>query len=91
MEPTHIFLTSLWCIGFWNAFDKGMILERAELFLQNHLPVYIYYPTIGCVRCMASVHGFVAYILFYHTVDLMVIPFIVCVSGLNVVLSYFLD
>jgi hypothetical protein len=67
-----------------------MILEKADLFLQNYLPTYIYKPTVGCVRCMASVHGGLSYFIV-NGIDLMIIPFIVCVSGLNVILSYFLD
>ena len=90
MEPTHIFLTSLWCVGFWNAFNEGMIFEKADLFLKNYLPVYIYKPTVGCVRCMASVHGVISYLIFCGF-DWKIIPFVVCVSGLNVILSYFLD
>ena len=78
-----------------------MLLGKADLTLQNYLPTYIYKPTFGCVRCMASVHGSIAYCLFNephgfssvfpYGIDFTIIPFVVCVSGLNVILSYFLD
>ena len=67
-----------------------MIFGKADLFLQKYLPIILYKPFFGCVRCMASVHGSISYILV-NGFDWMIIPFVVCVSGLNVVLSYFLD
>lgn len=91
MEVTHIFLTSLWCVGLWRSFDTGMIFGKLDLILQKKLSNFVYKPLIGCVTCMASVHGFVAYFLFNYSIDVKVIPFIVCVAGLNSILSYFLD
>lgn len=90
MEPTHIFLTSLWCVGLWKAFDGGMIFSKVDLYLSNKLPNVIYKPLIGCIPCMASIHGAASYFIFVG-VDLMVIPFVVCVCGMNVILTHFLD
>lgn len=85
-------LTSLWCIGVWNAFGTDMIfgkigewgrgLRSGKIVVENHLPLWAVKPLWDCPSCMASLHGFASYAIF-HGIDWMVIPFIVCLSGLN--------
>lgn len=76
-----LILTSLWCFGVWNAFDEDMVFGGLRKYIDNW-PGWIRKPLVDCPPCLASVHGFAAYAIF-HEIDLMVIPFIVCLSGLN--------
>lgn len=50
------------------------------------LPAWLYKPLMGCVICMASIHGFVFYWLMVG-LDWQVILFIICLSGSNYLLS----
>lgn len=87
-------LTSFWCVGVWNAFDEGMIFGKVGIWARGrggktpvkaHLPAWAIKPLFDCPFCMSSIHGFASYAIF-HGIDWMVIPFIVCLSGLNYVI-----
>lgn len=78
----HIVICSLMIFGIWNAFNPGFIFEKADAFLEAHLPEFIYKPTIGCHVCMASVWGSAYYFLFIDF-DIGVVVFVCAVSGLN--------
>ncbi len=56
---------------------------------EDFFPNWISKPLYNCPPCMASVHGFAAYCIFYGDVDARIIPFIFCVSGLNWLLVSF--
>jgi len=79
----HVVLTSLWCLGFYIAFDSGMILG----WLRPEKKYWLTKPLYDCPPCMGSLHGFVAFFLLFGTMDFRVVPFIFCVSGLNWLLS----
>lgn len=83
---TELLIASAWCFGFYKAFSEGMIFERLDLWATKHFPDWLYKPTIGCTICMASLHGFTFYTLFVG-LDWQVILFVVCLSGLNAVIS----
>ena len=51
-----IILISLWCNGLFAITAKGMIFEKLDLILAK-LPEPLYDPILGCITCMASVHG----------------------------------
>lgn len=76
-----LIVTSLWCIGVWNAFDENMVFGSSRKYIDKW-PSWIRKPLVDCPPCLASIHGFASYTIF-HGLDLMVIPFIVCLSGLN--------
>lgn len=94
---TNILLTSLWCLGFYKAFDDNMVFSFIRKYLISYRwsspefkPKYVHWiwkPIFDCPPCMASLHGFIAFFIFYGTIDFRVIPFIFCVSGLNWLLS----
>lgn len=89
-----LIVTSLWCIGVWNAFGPDMIFgkigelargtntESRGFKVNKALPSWVRKPLFDCPFCMASIHGFASCTIF-HGLDWMVIPFIVCLSGLN--------
>lgn len=96
----EVLIASAWCFGFWKAFDSGMILHPVDRwargyakgtmenigYVKGKMPAWLYKPLMGCVICMASIHGS----LFYWLViglDWQVILFIVCLSGSNFLLS----
>jgi hypothetical protein len=82
----NIIVTSLWCLGFYKAFDEGMVFGCiAKVCIV--LPLWLRKPLYDCPPCMGSAHGFVAFFIFYGTIDFRIIPFIFCVSGLNWLLS----
>lgn len=78
----HLIICSLFIFGIWNAFNPGFIFEKADIWLDEHLPEIIYKPLIGCHICMASVWGSAYYFLFVG-VDVDVLVFVPAVSGLN--------
>jgi hypothetical protein len=82
----NIIITSLWCLGFYKAFDEGMIFGFIAKAFKNS-PRWVTKPLFNCPPCMASFHGFIAFFLIYGNMDARVIPFIFCVSGLNWILS----
>lgn len=50
-------LLAFWCLGLVLASGPGMILERPHDWWERVAPDWLFKPTIGCVYCMASVHG----------------------------------
>lgn len=53
----ELLLIGLWCSGIRIATETGKILESVDEWASEKLPTFIYYPLIGCVYCMASIHG----------------------------------
>lgn len=88
MQIENIFIVSLWCLGFWKAFDTEMIFAKLDEKYLQKLPEWLYKPTFGCTICFASIHGTIwFFILNDWTEWRWLLPFIVCVSGLNYILS----
>lgn len=81
----ELVVLAMWCLGIRIATDEGMILHRVDALLCDHLPEWAYKPIIGCVYCMASVHGIAIHLFFYYAfgADLVWLP-IVCVCGVAV-------
>lgn len=58
-----------------------MIFGRVDHWLQDKLPQFIYDPLIGCLICMASVHGVAwSLVLLPHTLNLFWQIPLVCVA-----------
>lgn len=74
----ELLIASLWCFGFWKAFDTDMIFEKIDTWargktfiteggnrhkVSGHMPRWLYKPLMGCVICMASFHGVLFYVV----------------------------
>lgn len=88
---TNIIITSLFCLGVYKAFDDGMVFGKVEKNFRSAMtPIkmtWVMKPLTSCPPCMASFWGPFAFHAFYGLLDWSVIPFILCVSGLNWLLS----
>ncbi len=61
-----IFLMSLFCVGVYKASEPEMILEPVRNLIYKIVTnEYLRKPLFGCVYCMASIWGTIAYILLY--------------------------
>lgn len=88
----QIVITALWCWGFANAFDEDNIFGGLGKIIKKTAPSWFYKPTIGCVKCMPSIHGTIWFIYFHEFDFFLWILFIVAVSGLNtIILNLFPD
>lgn len=87
MEPFLIFveliLLALWCKSIEISTWPGMILHRVDMEA-SRLPVWLYKPLIGCIYCMASVHGTLVHAVFclLFGADPFLLP-LVCVCGIS--------
>lgn len=82
-----IFLTSVWCWGFHNAFEDDQIFFFIGKWARRNIHENWLKPFIGCPICMASVHGTFWY--WYSQTQyafLTWIMFIVAASGINYVI-----
>lgn len=52
-----LIINSLYIVGLQESTEEDMILSRPRRWLDKVLPINIHAPVIGCVQCMASVHG----------------------------------
>ena len=84
-----LIIGSLWIWGVFCAFDEGMIFWPIREGLHHRLPDGVLKPFISCPMCMASVHGG-AIGLIYYDFHLIVIPYIICLCGLNFIIKEYL-
>lgn len=90
-----LFISSLWIWGIHFIFKPNQILGLPGDVVREW-PRWIYKPTIGCPQCMASIHGTIIYLIAHSWVYdhgfsvLLLIPFIICLSGLNHIITEFL-
>jgi hypothetical protein len=82
-----LFVASFWIFGFHYAFKSGEILGGPGDYIRANLAKWIVKPTIGCVKCMASVHGTIFFLIFVQSSIMMWIVFVVCLCGLNYILD----
>jgi len=86
-----LLLNSLYIVGLYQSFQDGNIFERLNPFPYLHKNkkekmMWIFKPLIGCVVCMASVHGLLFLFVFknYFTLDISIVIFyIFALAGLN--------
>ena len=81
-----VFLVAAWCWGFMNAFQEGQIFGGPGKIIRKTFHEYLQKPTIGCPKCMPSIHGTIWYFLCVNQGFLLWILFIVAVSGINTVI-----
>lgn len=87
-----LILSSLWCFGFHVVFKKLILKTILEYDLDENWDGLSWFakfalkPLFACPPCMASVHG--TAIHFLNGGDPITwIPFVVCLCGLNYVIS----
>lgn len=88
----NLFLASFWIFGIRTLFTYDHLLYPAYEWAEKNLSEWVIKPTIGCVICMASIHGFtwfgLAYELGIHDYNwFMVFPFMICLCGLNSIID----
>ncbi len=74
-------ILGLWCSALRIATESGMILERVCDYAER-LPKWLFKPLIGCVFCMASIHGTVLYFTYFN-IGLIYWP-LFCICGIAV-------
>jgi len=80
----NIIIASLWCFGIYAAFDSRHLLGRLGGWLQRTIGITACRPLFLCPTCMGSIHGLCWGLYFYA--DLRIIPFIICLAGLNYII-----
>lgn len=83
----QVLIISMWCWGFYNAFQDGEIFGGIGKILRKTLPSYVQDPLFACPICQASAHGTIWYLILNEWSFLPWILFIVSVSGLNYCLA----
>lgn len=81
-----LILTSCWCFGFRTLFQEGFLFHS----LGDKLWAWSEFwskPIFQCPPCMASIHGALAYIFFYDGYYGMSIFFLICLCGLNFLIT----
>ncbi len=79
-------IACLICIGWWNAFSKGMIFGWLGDIWERRLPEAINKPLWSCPPCLASSVGSVVW--FWFGGDLTNwLPFVLALSGVNRIVS----
>ena len=89
-----IFVQSIFINGVKSCFDKGMIFEKAGIWLEQAIKnEWVKKPVFKCVKCMASVYGaatfwpLVLYLFGFSIIEIYV--FIIDVFSL-VVLNFWI-
>lgn len=81
-----LIIASLWIWGVFAAFDDGNIFSGIRKVAERLFGTELMRPVFGCPYCMASIHG--GLIGFYwYGFSLVVIPFVICLCGLNYVVT----
>lgn len=76
-----LILTFLWCYGVRTLFSEGFLLERVGDWAWEKSE-FISKPLFQCPPCQSSIHGTIAYFIFFDGF-LLWIPFCICLCGLN--------
>ncbi len=87
-----LILSALWCFGVRALFMKGKLLEKAGIWMDSNLPLWVNQPLWRCPPCMSSFHGILIYSTFLMGIygPIWLFPFIVMLCGLNYITSYIL-
>ncbi len=82
-----LLITSFWCIGVYKIFEEGMIFGWLARAINKNIPPLFTKPVYNCCVCMGSLHGLIAFNIFFGLFSLAVIPFMICLAGLNWLLA----
>lgn len=58
------FVNAVAITGLWAAGHDHNILAPVKHFVEDNLPDWVFKPTIGCYKCMASIWGGVPFLIF---------------------------
>lgn len=83
----QLFIASAWIWGI-HALFYHLIFERTGDFLERILGTTVCKPLFICPPCQSSVHGFF-WGLYFFSLSIKIIPFIICLTGLNYVIKTF--
>lgn len=83
----HLLAASFWIFGVRTLFSHDHLLYPIYEWAERNVSEYLIKPTIGCVMCMASLHGLVWFMIFIKEPVWMVIIFMICLCGLNTILD----
>lgn len=78
---------AVWTWGFHCPFQDGYILEKAGHLMWDRLPKWISKPLFACPPCMASAHGFLISAFYYDWHIFQMLPYMICLCGLNYILK----
>lgn len=87
----HALIASLWCCGVYKSTDDGMIMQYPAYRIRKVIGSYWSKPLFDCTLCMSSVHGITAFVILNKGISFWVIPFGVCVCGLNWLITSIAD
>lgn len=96
-----LLINSLYIVGLFFSFQDGMIFEKFNPYpalklwkSERKVWNYLFKPIIGCVVCMASVHGLIFLSVFRNYLHLdiyIVIFYIFALAGLNRIMVVIAD
>jgi hypothetical protein len=81
-----VLIASAWIWGVFAAFDEGNIFWGARKVCEATFGTNLCKPFICCPYCMASIHGGLIG-LYWFGFDIVIIPFVFCVCGVNFVIK----
>lgn len=81
-----LLIACFWCFGIFTPFHEGYILEGLGNRIKAVIGKQLAKPLFSCPPCSASVHG-AAIGLFWWGIDIRVIPFMICLCGLNFIVK----
>jgi hypothetical protein len=84
----NLLIATAWIWGVHCLFYEGYLFEKLGNKLHDEVGDWICKPLFDCPPCMSSIHGVIFGIIFYG-VSIKVIPFIICLCGINYVIKSF--
>jgi hypothetical protein len=89
-----LMVSALWCWGVFTLFHDGYFLDWFGNYFRreddnsppNYKGTWFTKPLFDCPPCMASFHGGIIG-LWYFGLDWSVLPFVICLCGLNFIVK----
>lgn len=85
-----LIITSAWTWGFHVLFEEGHLLDGPGKVIERTIGTWYSKPLFLCPICMASVHGTIAFCIFYYNEQInnaLLWPvFCICIAGINYLL-----
>lgn len=88
LDLQYLLINSLWCVGFHVLMTYDFsIFHSLGNKLEFHLPEWIVKPMFTCPPCMASIHGLLFALPYYH-LSVIVPIHLVCLCALNTLIVF---
>lgn len=81
MILTELLIIGLWCTGIRIATETGKILDNVDDWAADNVNKWLYPPLIGCVYCMASIHGTAIHFYMGGTLKMWPIVIVCAIAG----------